>query len=335
MNQNLSLTLIVLLLAPLAAIQAAETLRPPAKPNVVVIMTDEHNAGVMGCAGDRLARTPHLDALAARGVLFSAHYCASPICVPSRQSFTTGKYVSRHNVWGNTAGVREGTPSLPRLLNAAGYESFLVGKMHYKGGYVLSGDQAMLEALLKRLDVLLKWPTNDLLGSQVLTALAGLRRAARRTAAGSPETHAGRDRETVATGLAAWPGNIEGRQVENHFWQVELSGNFTAALATVHDLEASREMLEYTYELFLARFPNLATPDGGWAEGLGYFGVNKSAVVDMALLLKKVGHVDVFQKEWYRSLAGLLHLLRADRRPHGRLWRHARPRRQRQHRRRR
>ena len=75
--------------------------------------------------------------------------------------------------------------------------------------------------------------------------------------------------------------------MENHFWQMELSAlNFTAALATLHDLPASRPMLEYTYELFLARFPNLATQEGGWAEGLGYFGVNKSAVVDMALLLK-------------------------------------------------
>jgi choline-sulfatase len=104
------------------------------RPNILVIMTDEHNAGVMGCVGDPLARTPNLDALAARGVLFTAHYCSSPICVPSRQSFTTGKYVSRHNVWGNTVGVAEGTPSLPRLLNSAGYESLLDGKMHYKGG---------------------------------------------------------------------------------------------------------------------------------------------------------------------------------------------------------
>lgn len=104
------------------------------KPNILVIMTDEHNASVVGCAGDHLALTPNLDALAAQGVVFNTHYCASPICVPSRQSFTTGKYVSRHNVWGNTVGVPEGTPSLPRLLNAAGYESFLDGKMHYKGG---------------------------------------------------------------------------------------------------------------------------------------------------------------------------------------------------------
>jgi choline-sulfatase len=134
--------LAALLLAPLAVLRAAEAPNPftPSKPNppqrvnILVIMSDEHNASVMGCAGDRLARTPHLDALAARGVIFGAHYCSSPICIPSRQSFTTGKYVSRHNVWGNTPGVPEGTPSLPRLLNAAGYESFLDGKMHYKGG---------------------------------------------------------------------------------------------------------------------------------------------------------------------------------------------------------
>lgn len=113
---------------------AAEDSALSAKPNIIVIMTDEHNAGVMGCAGDSLARTPNLDSLAKKGVIFNAFYCQSPICIPSRQSFTTGKYVSHHNVWGNTVGVPEGTPSLPRILDAAGYECFLDGKMHYKGG---------------------------------------------------------------------------------------------------------------------------------------------------------------------------------------------------------
>ncbi len=170
--------------------------------------------------------------------------------------------------------------------------------------YVLSGDQGMLEALHRRLSVLLKWPTDDLLGSQVLVALAKAYDALYHEL--SPEDRArilAIVEKQLRKGLSAWPGNIEGRQVENHFWQMELSGNFAATLATVHDLAASREMLEYTYELFLARFPNLATPDGGWAEGLGYFGVNKSAVVDMALLLKKVGHVDVFKMQWYQTLA--------------------------------
>jgi len=134
MKPHLSFSCLALLALACGCCSAAVAPRPTIKPNILVIMSDEHNASVMGCAGDRLARTPNLDALAARGLLFDAHYCASPICIPSRQSFTTGKYVSRHNVWGNTPGVAEGTPSLPRLLNAAGYDSFLDGKMHYKGG---------------------------------------------------------------------------------------------------------------------------------------------------------------------------------------------------------
>lgn len=125
---------ILFLLAVSSASTSSLGAAPPQRPNIVVIMTDEHKASVMGCAGDRLARTPSLDALAKRGILFSAHYCASPICTPSRQSFTTGKYVSGHNVWSNTPGVPEGTPSLPRVLNAVGYDSYLDGKMHYKGG---------------------------------------------------------------------------------------------------------------------------------------------------------------------------------------------------------
>ena len=67
-------------------------------------------------------------------MLFDAHYCSSPICAPSRQTFTTGKYVSHHKVWGNTVGVPESWPTLPKLMSAAGYDEYLIGKMHYKGG---------------------------------------------------------------------------------------------------------------------------------------------------------------------------------------------------------
>jgi hypothetical protein len=170
--------------------------------------------------------------------------------------------------------------------------------------YVLSGEQVLLNALSKRIEVILGWPTDDLLGSQVLVALSSAYDALYQEL--TPEVKAKMlaviDKQ-LRKGLSTWPGIIEGRQVENHFWQMELSGNFTAALSTIPDLKASRGMLEYTYELFLARFPNLAMGDGGWAEGLGYFGVNKSTVVDMALILKKVGGVDVFKMPWYQSLA--------------------------------
>jgi len=95
-------------------------------------MTDEHNASVMGCAGNPIIHTPNLDGLAKDGVLFDACYCASPLCVPSRLSFTTGKYASRVGAWNNDCELSAPDyPSLPAALNAAGYESFLCGKMHY------------------------------------------------------------------------------------------------------------------------------------------------------------------------------------------------------------
>ncbi len=101
------------------------------QPNILVIMSDEHNPTVAGCYGNPIARTPNLDALAARGVVFNACYCNSPLCVPSRLSFTAGKYVSRVSAWNNNCKLPADSPSLPRVLNAVGYESFLCGKMHY------------------------------------------------------------------------------------------------------------------------------------------------------------------------------------------------------------
>ena len=72
-------------------------------PNVLVLMSDEHNPRVLGCAGDPIVRTPTLDSLAARGVRFSAAYCQNPICVPSRVSLVSGRMPSNLATFGNTA----------------------------------------------------------------------------------------------------------------------------------------------------------------------------------------------------------------------------------------
>ena len=109
--------------------------RPPAsarKPDILVIMSDEHNAGVLGCYGNNIIQTPNLDRLAAGGTVFQNCYCNSPLCVPSRLAFTSGKYISRVGAWNNSCWLPSADyPSLPRILNAAGYESILCGKMHY------------------------------------------------------------------------------------------------------------------------------------------------------------------------------------------------------------
>ena len=54
-----------------------------------------------GCYGHSMIKTPHLDRLARRGTLFTDAYCNSPICVPSRASFATGRYVSQIRFWDN------------------------------------------------------------------------------------------------------------------------------------------------------------------------------------------------------------------------------------------
>ena len=198
--------------------------------------------------------------------------------------------------------VTDPNPATARRLNQkAGKEVALYHEL--LEGYTLSADNDMKDALLKRTDVLLSWPTNDLLGSKVLTALAlGYDMLYDELTAEAKQQILTTIDKQFKEGLARWPGFTEARQVENHFWQMELAGNFTAALATLGELESATEMLDYTYGLFIARFPNLATQDGGWNEGEGYYSVNQTAVVDMALLLKKLGGIDIFKMGWYRNL---------------------------------
>ena len=102
------------------------------RPNILLIISDEHNASVMGCDGNEIVRTPNMDSLAGRGVVFERAYCNSPLCVPSRLSMTAGKYASRVGAWSNDCWLpREDYPSIATAMTAAGYESLLCGKMHY------------------------------------------------------------------------------------------------------------------------------------------------------------------------------------------------------------
>jgi choline-sulfatase len=104
----------------------------PQRPNILLIMSDEHDPAVTGCYGDPLVRTPNLDRLAAQGVPFDGCSCNSPLCVPSRLSFTAGRYVSRVSAWQNSATLpAPDISSLPRLLRSAGYAPYLCGKQHY------------------------------------------------------------------------------------------------------------------------------------------------------------------------------------------------------------
>ncbi len=102
------------------------------KPNILLITSDEHDPAVTGCYGDPIVHTPNLDALADQGIRYDRCYTTSPLCVPARLSLTAGKYISRIGAWSNNTWLpSDDYPSLPRLLNQVGYESYLCGKMHY------------------------------------------------------------------------------------------------------------------------------------------------------------------------------------------------------------
>lgn len=104
----------------------------PERPNILFIMSDEHDPAVSGCYGDPLVETPNMDRLAAEGVRFDRCYTTSPLCVPARLSFTAGKYISRCGAWSNNCRLpSEDYPSIARVLQSAGYETYLCGKQHY------------------------------------------------------------------------------------------------------------------------------------------------------------------------------------------------------------
>ena len=100
--------------------------------NLLILMSDEHNARMMGCAGHPLARTPNLDALAARGTRFVAAYTSCPICVPARASFATGRYIHDIECWDNSIAYDGRVPSWGHRLQAAGVRVESIGKLHYR-----------------------------------------------------------------------------------------------------------------------------------------------------------------------------------------------------------
>ena len=113
---------------------------PTHRPNVLWLMSDQHNAACMGHAG-RNVRTPSLDALAETGVRFTHGYCNNPICAPSRISFMTGQYCHTHRHIGNNLYhyPQRNPNTLAAVARRHGYQTALVGKAHMVGEWDREG----------------------------------------------------------------------------------------------------------------------------------------------------------------------------------------------------
>src|SRR5580658_7479768 len=107
-----------------AAAAAALVAAPARRPNIVVIVTDDHGVGDVGCYGNPEVRTPNLDRLAASGMRFTQWYSNAPVCSASRASIMTGQYSERTGVFGalrsepewNVVGLRAGEVTLAGQL---------------------------------------------------------------------------------------------------------------------------------------------------------------------------------------------------------------------------
>ena len=135
--------LLALLAGPAMAQPAKETNTASAgKPNIVFIFADDWGWGDLSCHGHPYVKTPNIDRLAREGTDFTRFTVASGVCSPSRTAVMTGHFPARYNIDGHFAWVKNNaqrnmpdwlypkTPTLPKMLQSAGYATAHFGKWH-------------------------------------------------------------------------------------------------------------------------------------------------------------------------------------------------------------
>ena len=109
------------------------------RPNIVLIMADQLAPQFTGAYNHPLVQTPHMSALAKRGMRFDAAYCNAPLCAPSRFSFMSGQLVTRIAAYDNASEFPASVPTFAHYLRMLGYRTCLSGKMHFVGPDQLHG----------------------------------------------------------------------------------------------------------------------------------------------------------------------------------------------------
>lgn len=135
MSRRLLFHLLSLLVVP-APLSAVESAPPASRPNVLIILVDDLKPA-LGCYGDSAARTPHIDALAARGLRFDLAYCNQAVCAPSRFSLMLGSHSTSTGLYDLSSKLRETLPkavTLPQhFARHGGYRTESLGKVFHIG----------------------------------------------------------------------------------------------------------------------------------------------------------------------------------------------------------
>jgi arylsulfatase len=101
------------------------------RPNILLLMADQHRADCIGADGNRVIRTPSLDRIARQGALFRHAYSCTPTCTPARSALLTGLGPWRHGMLGYGQVAGRYPLEMPRALREAGYQTMGIGKMHW------------------------------------------------------------------------------------------------------------------------------------------------------------------------------------------------------------
>lgn len=117
---------------------------PSDVPNILFIQCDQLTAAMLGAYGNPIASTPHIDALAEQGVVFESAYTNFPLCAPSRFSMLSGQLTSKIGAYDNAAEFPSSVPTFAHYLRWMGYQTSLVGKMHFVGADQLHGFEERL-----------------------------------------------------------------------------------------------------------------------------------------------------------------------------------------------
>jgi len=105
---------------------------PASLPNILLITADQLRWDCLGCMGNPVIRTPHLDALADEGTRFTNAFSPDPICVPARACIMTGNYPQLcTGAKTNSGSIRACQPLLTEVLKSAGYRTYALGKLHF------------------------------------------------------------------------------------------------------------------------------------------------------------------------------------------------------------
>lgn len=139
------LRFLLALVAVSSLLSLAVVAAPTRRPNIVIILIDDMGWGDFSCFGNKDAKTPNIDRLAAEGLRFEQFYAASPICSPARVGLSTGQYPQRWRITSYLNDRAENTargmahwldpqaPMLSRMLRNAGYATGHFGKWHMGG----------------------------------------------------------------------------------------------------------------------------------------------------------------------------------------------------------